>query len=699
MPIAKIQLPDGRIGRFEVPEGTTLDQVEAFISGMSGGGNAASPDSQTTERPQLSTLANVIGGGMKVAQGLTGGFGDELSGALYATGRTMTSPFRGEAPNWTENYAKMRDSWREAEKIFDKAHPYASTGTEIVSSIFSPIAKIAGPMNAASMVGRAGQAAGAGARIGSVYGLGNAEGHAWDQLKGTATGAVAGGAIGGVAAPVIEGASALIGKAVNSVMSRVHGATPAERKIAALIAEIGGGDINAGMAEVNRRLAAAGPDAALADVLGVGGQRLARAAANVPGQGAQIADDFVAARVAGRSGRLQSAADTIAPRQNLVSVAEQMDNAQRAAARPLYDEAFRANQAVTSPEIDAILGTPAGSGALRQAATMMRNDRALVGKADPELTAALDEAIAIGKAAPGDRTGFGVADGLKLRTLDYVKRALGDMEQTKINSGERDAARIIGDLRRSLTGELDRLDVTAKAGPNSLKPEGGAYVRARGEYGKAAKQKDALELGQAFLREDANVTAAALRGMSDAEKEAFRLGARKAIGDMISSDTQAAVSRFTDKKEALWERLRNAFPDDASFNAFKEKIGSEIKKAQTERFISPRAGSHTTPMAQDIQEMGRVPTPLLDAGMNLLQGRYMTAAGNMLRAPYDWMTRPNAELAGNLARHLLTQTPAANQATLARVGGVPRLPPMNPDQMGRLARALIMGGTVSAASR
>lgn len=32
MPIARIQLPDGRIARFEVPEGTTQDQVMKFVS-------------------------------------------------------------------------------------------------------------------------------------------------------------------------------------------------------------------------------------------------------------------------------------------------------------------------------------------------------------------------------------------------------------------------------------------------------------------------------------------------------------------------------------------------------------------------------------------------------------------------------------------------------------------------------------------
>ena len=32
MPIARFQLPDGRIARFEVPEGTSPEQAQAMIS-------------------------------------------------------------------------------------------------------------------------------------------------------------------------------------------------------------------------------------------------------------------------------------------------------------------------------------------------------------------------------------------------------------------------------------------------------------------------------------------------------------------------------------------------------------------------------------------------------------------------------------------------------------------------------------------
>lgn len=48
MPIAKVQLPDGRIGRFEVPEGTTPDQVLEFVSS----GNIEQPSAPVAKKPQ-----------------------------------------------------------------------------------------------------------------------------------------------------------------------------------------------------------------------------------------------------------------------------------------------------------------------------------------------------------------------------------------------------------------------------------------------------------------------------------------------------------------------------------------------------------------------------------------------------------------------------------------------------------------------
>lgn len=49
MPIARVQLPDGRIGRFEVPEGTTPQEIEAFVSKQF-----------SQEKPETNTLTETL---------------------------------------------------------------------------------------------------------------------------------------------------------------------------------------------------------------------------------------------------------------------------------------------------------------------------------------------------------------------------------------------------------------------------------------------------------------------------------------------------------------------------------------------------------------------------------------------------------------------------------------------------------------
>ena len=171
-------------------------------------------------------------------------------------------------------------------------------------------------------------------------------------------------------------------------------------------------------------------------------------------------------------------------------IVEQAEVAARQASKGHYEAAYAANQSMASPTINRILRTPSGKAALREAVDIINDDMALVGKIDPELTAALREAVRLGRAeaVPG-----GVAGGLKLRTLDYVKRGLWRLEESAKGAGPAtDKSRAIGKLRRKLTKELDRLDETRRAGPRSFKLEGGDYAKARGYYQDGIEAKDAI---------------------------------------------------------------------------------------------------------------------------------------------------------------------------------------------------------------
>ncbi len=487
------------------------------------------------------------------------------------------------------------------------------------------------------------------------------------------------GSVGGATTEVTDnpwlGLAAALGTGVGASVALAkiakHGATTlAEKKIIALITKIGDGDTEAGFRIVQQEMTKGGKDTALVDVLGIKGEKMARASANVPeGEGATIADDFVNARMAGRGERYQEAADVFGPRRNMPVLEEKMDIAQDMASGPHYEAAIAANPTIVSKEIDLILETPAGQTAFKKAVEMMLNDRSLVGKINPETTQALKDAVALGKMP--DVKG-GVADGLNMRVLDYVKRAMGDAEGKLIRSGETSEAGIIGGQRRSLTRELDAADVTAVDG------QPGRYAQGRAAWQGVEQEKEAVELGLKFMRGDADVTARELARMSPAEQEAARMGARKAIGDMIRQDRQAVATRLADKKDAMWDRIRAVFPE-SEVDEFKRVIGIENKKMSVERFVGPRTGSHTAGIQQDVAALGRqLPESAmtgLEVGGQLLAGRPFRALAALGRPAVDYLSRPDAKTAEGLARMLLELNPKAQTTMLAELAKASQFKP------------------------
>ena len=436
---------------------------------------------------------------------------------------------------------------------------------------------------------------------------------------------------------------------------------PADRqKLINLVADLGKGDLQKGAAIAQARLRAGGPDTALVDVLGIKGQRLTRGAGGAGGRASQTIDDFVQGRIGTRGGRLQAAADEIAPN-SFYGRLKGLNELKRRDAKPLYDEAFAPRSDVAGK-----LYAPWDARLQQFLDDPLVKKGMAKGIRDQQL-----EALAAGRpfnfqefAVRGfDDAGDLIIGGTpNLRAMDAAKRGMDDM----INAA-RDAntgniqwttrLRAVDQVRRALVDKLDDMTTDSISGRS-------AYKEARAAWAGPSQLEDAAWAGRKFLRGDVEQTVDRIARMSATEREAFRLGARREISKMIDTDTQSAVTKFAAKKHDLWNKIKVTFGDDVEgFRAYQDDVFEEISKARTEQFIGQRAGSHTTPLAQDVADLARVPQPALDVAANAATLNWRGLASNALKSGFNRLSAPNQEVAGKLAR-ALTETDPRMQAQI-----------------------------------
>lgn len=383
----------------------------------------------------------------------------------------------------------------------------------------------------ASTLGRAVRSAAVAAPVGAVYGYG--AGEEGSRLEAGLTSAGVAGALG-AAAPV---AGAALGNLiesgankVSSIMARRSGEViptndPAIQKVyKRLVADYGEADaqkiLNSYASTKGKSLVEAG---------GARTANLAEGAAQYPSGGAK-ATEFFDEAVGGAPEKLKgSLAKNVSPSANYYDTADAIVDEGRAKVAPLYSQAYKANQQVESPVISRILETPEGRSALNDAARNMQNEMALLSKADPELTALANEA---GMMA----TGQGVGRGLKLRTLDYVKRSMDDTIRQARRAGDDGQVRRITQLKNGLLGEMDANDAT------------GLYAKARKESGDYLSATDALEQGTRFLKDDSQMIQRNFGLMGSTEKKAYRAGVLKVMREQIENTADGTnVSRMFNK--------------------------------------------------------------------------------------------------------------------------------------------------------
>lgn len=408
-----------------------------------------------------------------------------------------------------------------------------------LSQLGTPAAGAGALSRGANLAVRGAKGAAGAAPVGALYGAANdTTGHPLDAAESGAGTAAALGASLPVAGAALGAAADVLGPAGRAVASKVAPgyAAQAEQSIAMgkVIKRF-----NADFTDPTQRQAAldkylATNDVGLAESAGKNTKNLALGAAQYP-SGEAGAQDYFSTRTSGAPARIaKTFADQVSSNNDYFGTLDGITEKGRQSAAPLYDAAFKANKSVASTAIDKILATPAGKTALAKAREFMMNDQSLMGMPDKELGEQARDAAQMGEMAkqPG-----GVAAGLNMRSLDYVKKALDEQVNAAYRAGNNHEGGILNGLKNGLLKEMDAADVTGSAGPNSLKPEGGAYARARAVSGDYIRNSQAMDAGRDFMKPGTagqpEQIAKNFNALGDTEKEAYKAGMVRAVKEAM----------------------------------------------------------------------------------------------------------------------------------------------------------------------
>ena len=506
-----------------------------------------------------------------------------------------------------------------------------------------------------------------GSKVGTTLsGVGNA-------LKAQPVAQVTAGAVGGgvqgttdnpylgMAASTVVPAAPALYRGARRFASR-RGVSRDQQKLAKLLTNLGGGDLQRGVRIAQQRLDEGGPDTVLVDVLGDAGERATRGVAARPGRSSETVADFVAGRQSGRSRRLKKAIGGMGE-ERYYKFLDKLDAKQRRAARPLYDEAFSHNQGFVQwdDELDALMQHPDIIRGMEKGIAQQRMRSAADGTPfNPK-----DYGIKSIDEETGRITFF---ERPNLRAMDAAKKGIDGRIYNRKNrnpmTGEvmwdQDLV-LLRDFNRKFVSKLDEISTVDGRS---------AYKEARAAWGGPAKLEDAAVRGRKFLNGDEEMTARMIAKLSPAEKKAFRIGARRQLTHMITQDTQGAIGKFAAKKEDLWTKIRHTFDDDDAFDDFRQAVNAEVRKARVEGKVNVSAGSQTQLIKEDVDDLARIPSAGAAALEKVGRGNWLGAITDYaVKAPLSYLRNPSEEVATRLAKMLTEMDPAAQKKIMSDLLG------------------------------
>lgn len=629
MPIARFQMPDGRVARFEVPDGTSPEQAQAMI--------AQSMDGTPKPNADMQAGRNAPGWQQGLASALNGplmGFADEIGGAV---GGAIDS-LKGGPKSFSENYTANRDTLRGMQDQQREENPWTTGITQAMAS--APLMMLGGaPRVASGVMPKALQAMKTGGIYGTVGGAGNSTA---EDLAGVGLDAAKGGAFGmatsGVATPVIAGMGAG-GRNVMNRLSETSAAAYAREKVAeALSRDARGNAFISGQLDPSQqvlsRLNKLGPDAALVDAGGRNTNQLLDTLATLPGRTKDSVFQFQRARTAGGADRLRSAADSAlgSSGQRLATTLDDLETTRRAAAAPLYDQ-LRGVSVTVDDDILNLLGRTRGHHG--EAQNLFR------------LSTGQDVSLA----------GIQKGQSVPFSMLDHLKQSLDDAGNAAKIGGNGKMGLAIDEARTALIRKLD--DVAPKVNGQSV------YKAARDAYAGPSALMDAAQAGRKAVTQDEMAITDAVRGLSASERDAFRIGAFEGLRTKLG--TQSGQTNILNmwKEPTTREKLRVIFGDERSFREFASAASREsvMKRVQSVGTGSQTAARQAGMGDIDVSAMTDAASAIANAKAGNVLGVMGSARNLMARVATPQNVRDE------MGRLLMSQGPAA-QANAQGMGGL-----------------------------
>lgn len=586
------------------------------------------------------TSGNTLVDGVKgLAAGAGTGFGKMVLGAQRLVGKglvaaddlmpgkpapTLSNLVTGEKPTtllsragkWLVDDADAGKAKLEGEVApYRAASPLATATGEVGGSIVATLPvggllpnalrTVAGAKTVVGVIPRAAQSAGVGAVYGGVTGTLNSNA---DTLGGMLGDGARSAGTGAVLGATMTPAAAVIGAVGSNAMQRMSKTSAAEyarQKIAEALARDARGTLATGgytnpLAQAAARFGKLGDEATLADSGGRNTNQLLDTLATLPGRTKEAAYNLLRQRQAGVGDRLRTAAEDALDTQGqrLPTTVDSLIARRQRDSAPLYAQ-LRQVSIDPSPKLAEIVKAADDLGAT---------------KLGREIATARQMPFTLDAAAPAK---------WEMSDLDHVKQGLDQVLSSRKAMNADGTLTPLGhayqSLKTRLVDELDAATTNPQTG-DSL------YRNARRAFSEPSALIDAANAGKlAINRDEASITST-MKGMSDNELQAFRIGAFEGLRGKLGTQGGQTNIMAMWKEPATQEKLKAVFGDLRSYREFASSVA---KEAQLRRLQSVGAGSQTAARAAGMGDLDLSAATEAGAGIGALKsGNLLSAIGS-----------------------------------------------------------------------